>query len=67
MKIRSLFLIFLFVFTVQAQTAQREFDLKTGGAVEIKNLYGRVSISAEEAQGEKVSLTIQSSRSLAES
>lgn len=67
MKIRSLFLIFLFVFTVQAQTAQREFDLKTGGAVEIKNLYGRVSISAEEAQGEKVSLTIQSNRALAES
>jgi VWFA-related protein len=72
MKILGLFLIFLFVFTAQAQTAavtstaQREFDLKAGGLVEIKNLYGRVSVSAEEAQGEKVSLTIQSSKSLGE-
>lgn len=66
MKFFGLFLIFLFVFTVQAQTAAREFDLKTGGAVEVKNLYGRVSVSAEEAQGEKVSLTIQASKSLAD-
>ncbi|HEX9961351.1 MAG TPA: VWA domain-containing protein, partial [Pyrinomonadaceae bacterium] len=67
MKIFGLFLIFLFAFTVQAQTAAREFDLKTGGSVEIKNLYGRVSVSAEETQGEKVSLSVQSSKSLAES
>ncbi|HEX8248021.1 MAG TPA: VWA domain-containing protein [Pyrinomonadaceae bacterium] len=67
MKIRGLFLIFLFVFTVQAQTSLREFDLKTGGTVEIKNLYGRVSVSAEQIQGEKVSLTIQGNQSIAES
>ncbi|HLM01576.1 MAG TPA: VWA domain-containing protein, partial [Pyrinomonadaceae bacterium] len=71
MKILGLFLIFLFVFTAAApaQTASaaaREFDLKAGGLIEIKNLYGRVSVSAEEAQGEKVSLTIESSKALAE-
>ncbi|HEX8368038.1 MAG TPA: VWA domain-containing protein [Pyrinomonadaceae bacterium] len=66
MKIFSIFLTFIFAFSVQAQTAAREFDLKTGGTVEIKNLYGRVSVSAEEAQGEKVSLTIQAGKALAE-
>jgi VWFA-related protein len=67
MKILGLFLIFLFAFTVQAQTDAREFDLKTGGSIEIKNLYGRVSVSAEESQGEKVSLAVESSKSLTES
>jgi VWFA-related protein len=67
MKIFSIFLTFIFAFGVQAQTAAREFDLKTGGLIEIKNLYGRVSVSAEEAQGEKVSLTVQSGKLLSES
>jgi VWFA-related protein len=68
MKFFSIFLTFLFfVFTVEAQTAAREFDLKTGGVVEITNLYGRVSVSAEEAQGEKVSLAVQSGKLLSES
>ncbi|HEX8736383.1 MAG TPA: VWA domain-containing protein [Pyrinomonadaceae bacterium] len=67
MKFFSLFLIFLFVFTVRAQSGAREFDLKAGGLVEVKNLYGRVSVSAEQMQGEKASLTIQADKSLAES
>src|SRR5215207_508396 len=61
-----LFLTFLFVFTAHAQILERDFNLKVNGSVEIKNFYGRVYISAEEAQGEKVSVTAQSNISLAE-
>lgn len=66
MKIYGLFLTIFFVFTVQAQTVTREFDLKSDGVIEIKNLHGRVSVSAEESAGEKVSLTAQSAKTLSE-
>jgi VWFA-related protein len=66
MKIYGLFLTIFFAFTAEAQTVARQFDLKTGGALEITNLYGRVSVSAEESVGEKVSLTAQTSRTLGE-
>lgn len=49
MKIYSLFLIiFSAVFTIQAQTVQREFPLSENAEIEINNLYGRVDITAEE-------------------
>jgi VWFA-related protein len=66
MKIYGLFLTIFFAFTVDAQTVARQFDLKTGGAIEITNLYGRVSVSAEESVGEKVSLAAQSAKTLSE-
>ncbi|MGI8639648.1 MAG: VWA domain-containing protein [Pyrinomonadaceae bacterium] len=50
MKIFNLFLIILFVFSVQAQSLKRDFDLKSNGLVEITNLYGRVYIQAEEKE-----------------
>jgi Mg-chelatase subunit ChlD len=67
MKFFGVLVILFFALTVPAQTTvTREFDLKTGGALEIRNLYGRVSVSAEESNGEKVFLTAQASRRLAE-
>jgi len=48
MKFYAVFLTIFFAFTVQAQTFQRDFPVQSGGAVNVKNLYGRVSISVEE-------------------
>ena len=66
MKFSSLFIIFLFTLTVQAQTIKRDFDLKVNGEIEITNFYGRVNVSAEETQEVKVSILAQSKNSLAE-
>jgi VWFA-related protein len=49
-----------------AAATTRNFDLKAGGAIEVKNRYGRVHLTAEETQGEKVSLTIHSDKPLGE-
>lgn len=45
-KICFISCILIFGFTVHAQSLKRDFALKSGGTVEIKNLYGRVEISA---------------------
>ncbi|MBA3334246.1 MAG: VWA domain-containing protein [Acidobacteria bacterium] len=50
MKFYAVFLTVFFSVTVQAQTFQREFPVQTGGAVNIKNFYGRVSVSVEETK-----------------
>jgi VWFA-related protein len=50
MKIFSFFLIFFFVFTVRAQTLQREFPLIENGSIKITNLYGRVRLIAGETE-----------------
>ncbi len=50
MKIFSFFLIIFFVFTVRAQTFQREFLLAESGSIEITNLYGRVRVIAGESK-----------------
>lgn len=55
--------------TANAQTFQKEFKLKTGGSVEIINLYGRVRVEAEETpEGgeEKVTLSAQGANSATE-
>ncbi len=63
MKFYGVFFTVFLAFTVQAQTFQREFPLAANGTVSIKNLYGRVSVSVEEAEVEdkkgKVFLTAQ--------
>lgn len=67
MKFYSLFLLFfLFVFVAQGQNLQREFPLKTGGSIDIENLYGRVSVAAEETEDSKVIVTIESAKEIKE-
>lgn len=48
MKFFSFFLIFFFAFTIRAQTFQRDFTLAENSAIQVTNLYGRVSLVAEE-------------------
>ncbi|MGI8469691.1 MAG: VWA domain-containing protein [Pyrinomonadaceae bacterium] len=69
MKIFASFLILLFVFSASAQEQRlnRDFALKTGGAVEIKNLYGKVIVAAEDTTADKVFLSVESPKSIAES
>ncbi len=50
MKIFSFFLIIFFVFTVRAQTLQRDFPLAENGSIAITNLYGRVRVIADESE-----------------
>lgn len=65
MKFYSVFLfILIFVFTISAQNLEREFTLKTGGTVDIENLYGRVSVIAEESEDSKVFVAIQSAKTI---
>ncbi len=56
MKISGFLLIVFFVFTVRAQTFEREIPFSANGSIAITNLYGRVSVSAEDSEnaGEKV-------------
>ena len=68
MKIFGLLLILVFVFGVHAQQPiNRDFPLKTGGLLEIKNPYGKVIVTADESAENKVSLIAESPKSLAES
>ena len=68
MKIFGLLLIFLFVFGVHAQQPiNRDFTLKTGGLLEIRNPYGKVIVTADESAENKVLLIAESPKSLAES
>ena len=41
-----IFTIIIFGFSVFGQNSEREFAFRSGGTVEIKNLYGRVEIIA---------------------
>lgn len=69
MKFFGIFLsVFLAVASIEAQQrTEKEFDSKIGASIVVKNFYGRVNISAEEAQGEKISLRVASPKTLAES
>jgi hypothetical protein len=68
---RMKFLVFIFVLfcalASQAQTVDREFPFKTGAMLEITNLHGRVFVRADESVKDKISVQINSDRSLAES
>lgn len=67
MKFYGLFLfIFVFVFAIQAQNLQREYPSKIGGTLDVENLYGRVSVAAEETEDAKVSVTIESAQTIKE-
>lgn len=67
MKFYGLFLfIFLFVCAAQAQNMRREFPLKIGGAIDIENLYGRVSVAAQETEDSKVFVSIESAQAIKE-
>ncbi len=70
MKFFSIFLVILFVFSVRAQTFDREFGIGVNGLVEIKNPSGRVYIQAESEEKEgsnNVSLQFSSQKSVTES
>ncbi|MET0752613.1 MAG: VWA domain-containing protein [Pyrinomonadaceae bacterium] len=60
-------IIFISAFVAVAQNVEREFPYKTGATLEIKNLYGRVWIQADETVKEKAFVQINSDNSLAES
>ncbi len=55
MKLYGVFLTIFFAFTVQGQSIQREFPLAASGTVNIKNLYGRVSVSVEDTEASEES------------
>ncbi len=67
MKFYGIFLLILFSITAHAQQFDRDFDFKINGSVVVTNLYGRVSISAEESQDTKVSLKAESPKSFSDS
>src|SRR5215210_3858888 len=67
MKFFGFFLSIFFVFAVNAQQLTKEFDSRINGSVSVTNFYGKVTVSAEEAQEEKVSLVVDSQKELAES
>ena len=50
MKLHRILLPLLFALGVHAQTFVREFPLAENGSVQIKNLYGRVSVTVEKAK-----------------
>lgn len=66
MKIFTLiFLVFLTFFAAQAQTVEREFPYQNGATVEIKNLYGRVFVLADEKLENKAIVQINADKTLA--
>lgn len=68
MKIFTLiFLVFLTFFAAQAQTVEREFPYQNGATVEIKNLYGRVFVLADEKLENKAIVQINADKNLTSS
>jgi VWFA-related protein len=59
-------LILLAVFSADAQVFQRELTLKTGSAVEIKNLYGRVEVQIQDEETGAVVVSAVSNHSMAD-
>ena len=72
MKLFSILFIIFLALSVRAQTLQREFSLGENGSIEVTNLYGRVSVIAEESGKDdetdekqetgKVVLTVENAR-----
>ncbi len=56
----------LTIFAQETEVAGKKFPLKTGGTVEIKNLYGRIDIEANDKNENEVSLNVDSSQSLSD-
>jgi VWFA-related protein len=67
MKFFGFFLSIFFVFSAQAQQLDRDFDFRKNGSIVIKNLHGKVNVSAEEEQESRVSLKVDSQQALADS
>ena len=62
MRIFSFFFILFFVFSVRAQSLNREFALKANGVVEINNPSGRVYLQTENEENEsKNNVSVQAS------
>ncbi len=66
-KFALIFIIFLSVLAVRAQTVEREFAYQKGTTVEIKNLYGRVFVVADEKLENKAIVQIVADNALAAS
>jgi VWFA-related protein len=64
---QTVFIILLLAFAANAQTSEREFPFKTGAALEVKNLNGRVWIQADEAVKDKAFVQISADKTLAAS
>lgn len=60
-----LFILFS-VFTAAAQSFQREMNLRSGGTVEIKNLYGRVDVKTHEENENTLTISAISNASMAD-
>lgn len=69
MKFVGFLLVILFVLSAHAQQGRvsRDFALKENGLIEITNFYGKVSVTAEEASGDRVFVIADAQKSVAES
>lgn len=56
-----------FLTLAQAQNIEREFTVRIGGSIEIKNLYGRIDVKAIEENQDKVTLKTDSDQKLSDS
>lgn len=66
-KFALLFIVLVCFFAVRAQNTEREFSIQIGTTVEIKNLYGRVWVLADENLENKAVASIISERRVAAS
>lgn len=64
---KILITIFALAVTAGAQGFQKDFPLKSGGTVEVINLYGRVFAQAAEANEDKVFVSAMSDKQITES
>ncbi len=64
----TFFLLLILSLTIfaQAQLSDRNFPIKTGGTVEVINLFGRIDVQASEEKENEVSLKIDSSENLSD-
>ena len=60
-------IFFLSVLAAASQTFQKDFPLKSGGAVEIANIHGRVTVQASEANEDRVFVSAISAEQILES
>ncbi len=62
----ALFTIHFSLFSANAQNFEKDFPIKSGGFVDVTNLFGKIRIEADETIEDKIYLVVRSSKSLTE-
>jgi VWFA-related protein len=59
-----LFFIFAFSVLAEAQNPERKYTIKTGGTIEVENLFGRIDVRSDEKNENQITIQFSSDKAL---